>query len=108
MLYLTGADGGKISVAELVSEFSEEQRNKFTEGRDLKKIARVFVDADLTKTLQSLFENDLNVSLTARRLYMHRNTLIYRLHKIKKLTGLDPRVFRDAVTLMFLGAICGA
>ena len=44
------------------------------------------------------FENNLNISETARQLYIHRNTLVYRLEKIQKLTGLDVRVFEDALT----------
>ena len=42
------------------------------------------------------FENSLNVSETSRKLFVHRNTLVYRLEKIKKLTGLDLREFDDA------------
>ena len=44
-------------------------------------------------------ENSLNVSETARQLYVHRNTLLYRLEKLQKVTGLDIRVFDDALTL---------
>ena len=43
------------------------------------------------------FENNLNVSETSRGLFVHRNTLVYRLEKIKKLTGLDLREFDDAI-----------
>ncbi|MFI3209401.1 MAG: helix-turn-helix domain-containing protein, partial [Eubacteriales bacterium] len=44
------------------------------------------------------FENNLNISETARQLYIHRNTLMNRLEKIQKITGLDVRVFEDAIT----------
>jgi len=44
------------------------------------------------------FENSLNVSETSRQLYIHRNTLVYRLDKLQKNTGLDLRVFDDAIT----------
>ena len=44
------------------------------------------------------FENSLNVSETSRQLYIHRNTLVYRLDKLQKSTGLDLRVFEDAIT----------
>ena len=44
------------------------------------------------------FENNLNVSETARQLYIHRNTLVYRMEKLQKLIGLDMRNFDDAVT----------
>ena len=43
-------------------------------------------------------ENSLNVSETSRQLYIHRNTLVYRLDKLQKSTGLDLRVFEDAIT----------
>ena len=46
----------------------------------------------------TFFENNLNISETARKLYVHRNTLVYRLEKIQKKTGLDVRVFEDAMT----------
>ncbi|MCD7927532.1 MAG: helix-turn-helix domain-containing protein [Oscillospiraceae bacterium] len=49
-------------------------------------------------TINKFFENNLNVSETARKLFIHRNTLVYRLEKIKKLTGLDLREFDDAIT----------
>ena len=51
------------------------------------------------KTVRAFFENNLNVSKTAESLYVHRNTLVYRLEKIRKLTGLDLREFDHAVTL---------
>ena len=49
-------------------------------------------------TINKFFENSLNVSETSRQLYIHRNTLVYRLDKIQKSTGLDLRVFEDAIT----------
>ena len=48
--------------------------------------------------MQCFFENNLNVSETSRKLFVHRNTLVYRLERIRKLTGLDLRQFEDAVT----------
>ena len=56
-----------------------------------------FDDETLT-TINKFFENNLNVSETARQLYIHRNTLVYRLEKLQKSTGLDIRVFDDALT----------
>ena len=49
-------------------------------------------------TINKFFENNLILSETARKLFVHRNTLVYRLEKIKKLTGLDLREFDDAIT----------
>ena len=56
------------------------------------------LDKETLFTIHKFFENNLNVSETARKLFVHRNTLVYRLEKIKKLTGLDLREFDDAST----------
>lgn len=56
-----------------------------------------FDDETLT-TINKFFDNNLNVSETSRQLYVHRNTLVYRLEKLQKSTGLDIRVFDDALT----------
>lgn len=56
------------------------------------------LDYETLFTINKFFENNLNVSETARKLFVHRNTLVYRLEKIKKLTGLDLREFDDAIT----------
>ena len=55
------------------------------------------LDNETIGTIQKFFENNLNVSETSRKLFVHRNTLVYRLDKIKKLTGLDLREFDDAI-----------
>lgn len=55
-------------------------------------------DEETLTTINKFFENNLNVSETARQLYIHRNTLVYRLEKLQKSTGLDIRVFDDALT----------
>lgn len=65
-------------------------------------LAEVFEDGDLVESCMSLFENDLNISLAAQKLYMHRNTLLYRIKKIKRLTGLEVTKFSDAVTFVIL------
>lgn len=68
-------------------------------------LKEVFGDKDVEQfeeetlsTVFKFFENSLNISETARQLYIHRNTLVYRLEKIQKMTGLDVRVFEDALT----------
>ena len=55
------------------------------------------LDQETLFTIKRFFENNLNVSETSRKLFVHRNTLVYRLEKIKKLTGLDLREFEDAI-----------
>ena len=57
------------------------------------------LDEETLFTIQKFFENNLNVSETSRKLFVHRNTLVYRLEKIKKLTGLDLREFDNAIVL---------
>ena len=70
----------KIFITEVLHGFSTEQ-----------------LDQELITTVAKFFENNLNVSETSRQLYIHRNTLVYRLDKIQKMTGLDLRIFDDAV-----------
>ena len=55
-------------------------------------------DEETLVTINKFFENSLNVSETSRQLYIHRNTLVYRLDKLQKSTGLDLRTFEDAIT----------
>lgn len=55
-------------------------------------------DEETLTTINKFFENNLNVSETSRQLYIHRNTLVYRLDKLQKQTNLDLRVFEDAIT----------
>lgn len=62
----------------------------------------VFTDEELLATAEAFLQSSLNVSETARNLYMHRNTLLYRLDKIEKATGLNIRQFSDAVSFRVL------
>ena len=64
------------------------------------------LDQETLFTINKFFENNLNVSETSRKLFVHRNTLVYRLDKVQRQTGLDLRKFDDAVTfkmMMLLG-----
>jgi len=65
----------------------------------LKEINFDVIDAETIHTVQKFFENNLNISETSRQLYVHRNTLVYRLDKIQKLTGLNLNRFDDAIIL---------
>jgi carbohydrate diacid regulator len=70
-----------------------------------RKTARLFND-EMIHTIETFFDNSLNLSETARKLYIHRNTLVYRLEKVQNAIGLDLRNFDDAVTfkmMMLLG-----
>lgn len=57
------------------------------------------IDEETIITIHKFFENNLNVSETSRQLFVHRNTLVYRIEKLEKRTGLDIRTFDDALTL---------
>ncbi len=93
---------GEVLLDRAVNSLSKAQREKLIEGYDLKLFAKVFEDRDMMGTLFCFFSENLNVSETARKLYMHRNTLIYRLNKIKRTTGLDVRNFYEAETFRIL------
>jgi carbohydrate diacid regulator len=58
----------------------------------------VLIDQETLATINTFFDNNLNVSETARQLFVHRNTLVYRMEKLEKVTGLDIRTFEDAMT----------
>ncbi|MBQ7453118.1 MAG: helix-turn-helix domain-containing protein [Clostridia bacterium] len=60
---------------------------------------------ELVSCVVAMMNHDLNVSETSRGAFLHRNTLIYRIDKIKKLTGLDIRKFEDATTFKTLMAV---
>ncbi|MBE7086702.1 MAG: hypothetical protein E7369_00195 [Clostridiales bacterium] len=62
----------------------------------------IFEDEEMINTAEEFLENSLNVSETSRNLYLHRNTLMYRLDKIEKMTGLNVRKFSDAVTFRLI------
>lgn len=65
-------------------------------------IVAVFKDEELKSSIDAFFANNLNISETSRNAFMHRNTLLYRLDKIHKSTGLNIRNFYDAITLLML------
>lgn len=65
------------------------------------------IDEETLMTINKFFETNLNVSETARQLYVHRNTLTYRLEKIEKLTGLDIKTFDDAMTFKIAMMVAG-
>ena len=84
--YLIGANG---------------ERNNITVLRDILTVMGKSpddFDEETLTTIYKFFENSLNVSETSRQLFIHRNTLVYRLDKLQKSTGLDLRVFEDAIT----------
>ena len=63
------------------------------------------LNPEMMETIRAFFRNDLNLSTTARELFIHRNTLIYRLDKIRKVTGFDLRRFQDAAVFQMISRI---
>lgn len=63
------------------------------------EMSKILEDSELFDCLKAFFDNNLNISQTSRNTFVHRNTLVYRLDKIQKLTGLDARNFDDAVCI---------
>lgn len=69
------------------------------------QIISVLKDDDLYQCIEAFFKNNLNVAETSRNAFLHRNTLLYRIDKIHKLTGLNIRNFDDAITFKLLAKI---
>lgn len=86
----------------IVSLMTRSQREKIISGYDMKSLASVFEDNELMNTVYGYLNNGMNISRTARALYMHRNTLNYRVKAVIKRTGLDIRSFDMAVTFKIL------
>lgn len=82
-----------IEVKSLIYQLNETLSNRFS-GRILKDCNKV-----RSQTLKAFFANDLNIQKAADKLFVHRNTLIYRLNKVTAETGYDPRKFEDALNL---------
>lgn len=100
---IKGPSGIKlIDLGDVMPLLTKSQREKLISGYDIKNLAKVFEDGGMMNTIKTFLDNGMNVSLTARILYMHRNTLIYKLNAIKKLTGFDLRDFGMAVTFSIL------
>ncbi|CAM4086440.1 PucR family transcriptional regulator [Saccharibacillus endophyticus] len=86
-----------LGLERLVYSIPAAQRERFIE--EVEGLDVVLEDGEALTTLETFFQMNCNVSETAKRLYIHRNTLIYRLDKIKQETGLDVRNFADAVLM---------
>lgn len=95
-------DGERINFQEIVTILPKSVREKISSGYDIKKFAKIFEDEEMMLTVNTFLSSGMNVSETARKLYMHRNTLIYRLGVIDRQTGLDLHDFEMAVTFKLL------
>ncbi|MFH1939966.1 MAG: helix-turn-helix domain-containing protein, partial [bacterium] len=85
----------------LLAEIREESQQEFMEKTiySTKNNKEKKINEFLLETLQGFFDNNLSITQTAKALFVHRNTLLYRLERVKKITGLDPKKFDDAVQL---------
>ena len=102
--------GGKSRVSTykeyvLVKMLEDMPKHKLQEFLDIledQEAKSMFADVDIVTTAEEFLHTSLNVSETSRNLYMHRNTLMYRLDKIERATGLDIRKFQDAMTFRLI------
>ncbi|MDR0897084.1 MAG: helix-turn-helix domain-containing protein [Oscillospiraceae bacterium] len=98
----------RLVLERFLSEINRELGLRYHHTLFNRKTQRLF-NEEMLHTIEMFFEKDLNLSDTARQLYIHRNTLVYRLDKIQRQTGLDLRRFEDAIAfrmLLLLGK-CG-
>lgn len=91
-----------ISLSNVAESLTKSRREELLSVYDLKKFAKIFEDGSMMETADTFIACGMNVSAAARKLYMHRNTLMYRLNLIYKKTGLDLRNFDMAVTFRML------
>lgn len=95
----------RLLLERFLSEIPADSSGRYSALIFNRQTARLFND-EMIHTIETFFENSLNLSETARKLYIHRNTLVYRLEKVQRSIGLDLRSFDDAVTfkmMMLLG-----
>lgn len=89
-------------LVKMLEEVPKSHLSEFMDDVSAEEIHEVFEDEEMLQTAEKFLSSSLNVSETSRNLYMHRNTLLYRLDKIEKATGLNIRMFPDAVTFRIL------
>jgi carbohydrate diacid regulator len=89
-------------LAKVLEDLPKSKLNEYLEILMDKSARTIFDDQEMISTAEEFLENSLNVSETSRKLFLHRNTLMYRLDKIEKLTGLNLRNFSDAVTFRLI------
>ena len=89
---------GRLGIGRLIYQLPMSLCDMFIKEVFGDKIPEILEDEESMSTINKFFENNLNISETARQLYVHRNTLVYRLERIEKIIGLDIRKFDDAMT----------
>ena len=89
---------GRLGIGRLIYQLPMSLCDMFIKEVFGDKIPEILEDEESMSTINKFFENNLNISETARQLYVHRNTLVYRLERLEKIIGLDIRKFEDAMT----------
>lgn len=88
----------KLGIGRLIYQLPMSLCEMFIKEVFGERVPEILDDEEAMSTISKFFENNLNISETARQLYVHRNTLVYRLERIEKAIGLDIRSFDDAMT----------
>ncbi|MDD2227565.1 MAG: helix-turn-helix domain-containing protein [Clostridia bacterium] len=81
----------------ILKNFNESIKENYIKIFKIPVIEKLFSNSELMSSIKQFLENDLVISKTSRNSFMHRNTLIYRFKKLKKMIGLDLQRFNDAV-----------
>ena len=89
---------GKLGIGRLIYQLPMSLCEMYIREVFGEQIPQILEDEEAMSTIAKFFENNLNISETARQLFVHRNTLVYRLERIEKAIGLDIRKFDDAMT----------
>jgi carbohydrate diacid regulator len=89
---------GRLGIGRLIHQLPLSLCDMFIKEVFGDEIPEILEDEEAVSTINKFFENNLNISETARQLYVHRNTLVYRLERLEKAIGLDIRKFDDALT----------
>jgi len=90
-----------LGIGRILAEIKKETQKEIIKETfySVKDIKGKRINETLFKTLNAFFDNSLSISKTSKSIYVHRNTLLYRLRRVKEITGLDPKNFDDAVRL---------
>ncbi len=92
-------------LVKMLEDLPKGQLRHYMEQFGVDSAAEIFEDAEMAETAEAFLESSLNVSETSRKLYMHRNTLMYRLDKIERISGLNIRKFSDAITFRIMSVL---
>ena len=89
----------------MLEDIPQTRINEYLEQFRVDDASEIFEDAEMSGTAEEFLESSLNASETSRKLFMHRNTLMYRLDKIERISGLNIRKFSDAVTFRVISIL---